>query len=397
MNDTNNKIISLTSGLHTAHLDNQRIFLRADLNVPLNNGIIVDDFRLEALRATIDLIHQKNGSIILATHIGRPKGVDDALSTRHLIPWFTKHGYAVQFEPDLQKAREASHNLKKTILLLENMRFFPGEKNHDAAFVNQLADCADYYVNDAFALLHRTDASITQLPDQFDSKHKAIGLLIEKELHMLNMLFTKPTTPFVLILGGGKVADKLPLLYALIDHIDTVLLGPAIVFTFLHAQNKPVGLSLVDESNYAACMQFLRDAAQKNITIKMPLDYQIAEKTFTGPLSYTDAHNFPADSIGVSIGSRTAARWTSIIEHAGTIFYNGLMGDVKRPETLQGVKMIFEAMKRSPGTSIIGGGDSVAAARYLQLDDAVDFLSTGGGATLAYLIGQNLPGLESFR
>jgi len=392
--------ISLTSLLHTSTLKNKRVFLRADLNIPIHDGVIKDDYRLQAIVPTIDLILQKGGKIILATHIGRPKNHEPALSTKHLIPWFKnhnyKHHYKIEYEPDLDAAHAKSYNDFDTILLLENMRFYPGEKKSDPLFAQQLAQLGDYYVNDAFALVHRHDTSITLVPELFAPDQRTIGLLIEKELRALQRLLENPAKPFTLILGGGKVADKLPLLYALIDQIDTVLLCPATVFTFLKTQNKPVGLSLVDTTKLDSCKQFILEAHQKKINVMMPIDYQIADKSFDGPLSLVSADRFPADGVGISIGPDTAKLFAQEIQKAGTIFFNGLMGSINRPETLQGADALFKAMIASPGVTIVGGGDSVAAARLLQVNDQLDFLSTGGGATLAYLTGQELPGLACF-
>jgi phosphoglycerate kinase len=390
------KITSLTSLLPSLSLHNKRVFLRADLNVPLKNGSIIDDYRLQALLPTIDLIQKKGGKIILATHIGRPKGFDGMLSTQHVLPWFKKADYKITYEADLAAAVTKSYHDFDTILLLENMRFFPGEKNHDPLFAQQLADLGDYYVNDAFALLHRADTSITMVPELFAPNHRTIGLLIEKELAMLNNLLENPAKPFVLILGGGKVADKLPILYSLIDTVDVILLGPAIVCTFLKAHNKPVGKSLVDDTQLESCNQFIVDAHQRNIKIVFPVDYLIAHETFNGSLSYTNADEFPADAVSVSIGPKTAQIFAQEISRAGTIFFNGLMGTTQRPETLNEVNTLFHAMADSSGTSIVGGGDSVAAAQLLNVANSLDFLSTGGGATLAYLAGEDLPGLSVF-
>lgn len=390
------KIISLTSSLHSTSLSDKRVFLRADLNIPIDQGTITDDYRLQALLPTINIIQQKGGKVILATHIGRPTQPDGSLSTQHLLPWFKAHGYAIVYEADLATALIKSHDDFNTILLLENMRFFAGEKNGDSQFAHQLAHLGDYYVNDAFALLHREDTSITLVPELFTPDHRSIGLLIEKELLMLNTLLINPVKPFVLILGGGKVADKLPLLYSLANMVDVVLLGPAIVFSFLKAQNKPVGASLVDTHYLDACNQFIVDADKKNIKLVFPIDYQIARDTFNGPLSYTDEDRFPADGVGISIGLKTADLFAREIKNAGTLFFNGLMGSIHRPETLAGAHAIFKAMALSPGKSIVGGGDSVAAAQFFKMGDSLDFLSTGGGVTLSYLSGNDLPGLRSF-
>lgn len=388
--------IALTSLLNTSDIKNKRVLLRADLNVPLDNGTITNDYRLQAIKPTLDLLLKKGAKVILLTHLGRPTKPDPLLSTKLLIPWFKADHYRIQYESDLNAAIDESHRDVTTILLLENMRFFSGEQKNDPLFAQQLAQLGDYYVNDAFGLLHRNDTSITLLPELFAPDHRTIGLLIEKELSMLNALLYKPKKPFVLILGGGKVSDKLPLLYALIDSVDTVLLCPAIVFSFLKADDKPVGKSLVDNHMLDACRQFLADAQARNIRVLFPLDYQVAQDTFNGPLSWVAQDAFPTQGVGISIGPKTEILFADEINQAGTIFFNGLMGSTHNKATLQGAEALFKAMAGSPGISIVGGGDSVAAAQILGFTGSLDFLSTGGGVTLAYLAGENLPGLSCF-
>lgn len=384
----------VASALPNWNLAQQRVLVRTDLNVPIKNCTILDDYRLQAALPTIDLILRKQGIVIVATHIGRPTSFTADLSTSLLVPWFQERGYQIHYCADLQQAYEQSLHMSQGILLLENLRFFPGEKDRDPHFVSQLAQLGDYYVNDAWATAHRTDSSITQVPLQFPPERRTIGLLFEQELQHLNSLLHKPKHPFVLILGGGKVADKLPLLEHLMEHVDTILLGPAIVFTFLKALDKPVGASLVDEQLIGNVRSYLDKAKQHGVALEFPLDYQIAQDSFQGPLSYTQ--EISAHNVGISIGPKTAKIWQEIIKNAQTIFYNGLMGDVSRPETWHGTQAIFDAMSQSQGVSIMGGGDSVAVAQQLGYAQKFSYVSTGGGATLAYLSGQELPGLQPF-
>ena len=239
------------SHLHTAELSDLRVFLRADLNVPLYEGHIQNDFRLKALRPTLDLLLKKKARVILATHIGRPQGFDKKLSTQVLVKWFENHNYPIAWVASLEQAHlQSEHLAPQTILLLENMRFYKGEQSQNqqerAAFAEQLKKLGDYYVNDAFALLHRDDTSITLLPQLYTKKHKTIGLLVERELDTLSDLFAKPKRPFMIIIGGGKVKDKLPFIEQLLDKVDIIMILPALVFTFLKAMGQEVGLSLVD-------------------------------------------------------------------------------------------------------------------------------------------------------
>ena len=386
----------MKSTLPSWGLDNKKVLLRADLNVPMKDKTIADDYRLQALLPTLDLIQKKGGSVILVTHMGRPKDKEKNLSTQLLVPWFEQHGYSIIFAPTIQAAQQIPKN-KKTIVLLENARFFPEEKTNDKQFAQKLAALGDYYVNDAFALMHRNDTSITDVPLLFDANKCSIGLLVEKELEALNTLLHTKKRPCVVILGGEKIASKLPFLSNLLSSIDTLLLCPATVFTFLKARGKPVGKSLVFDDALPLCKELLSKAQQQEVAVKFPIDYQIADETIHGKLSVIDADDFPSNAVGIAIGPKTIDTWRTIIHNASIIFFNGAMGFIDRPETLQATRELFQAMVDSKGISIIGGGSSVAIARHLGLGDRIDYLSTGGGATLAYLSGQQMPGLQALK
>ncbi|MFI5332860.1 MAG: phosphoglycerate kinase [Candidatus Babeliales bacterium] len=388
-------MIPRTSLLPTFNLHNKRVFVRADLNVPIKQGIISNDYRLQAVLPTLNYIQKAGGKIILATHIGRPHGVDPALSTRILVPWFTQHGYSVHFQPDLDNAYSNSVKDPDTILLLENLRFFPGEQNADTSFAQKLASLGDYYVDDAFGALHRTDASITLTPTFFSPDKRTIGFLVERELQMLDRLL-KPEQPLSLILGGGKVADKIPIINALLPRIHALLLCPAISNTFVKALGNPMGKSLIDEAAIPLCKEIMDRAQELGVIVYVPVDYYAARDSFNGPLipDPIDAHAFPDDAIAINIGPKTVALYAREFMKDHTLFINGLMGDVNRPETLKGTELLYAAIGQSPAFSIIGGGDSVAAAYQLGKASSFDYLSTGGGATLAYISGQELPGLS---
>ncbi len=384
----------LSSQLPSFDLNNQRAFLRADLNVPVSNGSITNDYRCKAIIPTLDLIKRKGGKIILATHMGRPKGYDASLSTEQLVPWFKKHGYAIRFEPDLVKAIELSHKNNNEILLLENLRFHPEEQAANQQFAQQLRELGDYYVNDAFAVCHRPDTSITLLPQLYASDKRTIGLLIEHELKALSKLINQPQQPFVLIVGGGKVHDKLPVLFNMIDEVNVFLLCPAIVFTFAQAMGKKVGKSLVDASQLEHAKAFLEQTKKLKKEVVIPVDYQVAQGSFNGPLHMISNDQIQNNEIGISIGPKTIELFKHYISQAKTIFFNGLIGDDERPETLEGVKALFNAIANSKAYTVIGGGDSVGIVQAMGLTDKMDYLSTGGGATLTYLAEQPLPGLE---
>ncbi len=385
--------IRMHSKLPSWNIQNKRIFLRADLNIPLVNNKIANDFRLKSLLPTIDYILEHGGTIILATHIGRPQKYDPNLSTAILLPWFKKHGYDIIFEKNLDNAYQKSKTVDKQIILLENMRFFPAEKKNDSAFAQQLGRLGDFYVNDAFGTLHRTDTSVTLTAQEFTPEKRTIGLLIEKELRILNHLLDNPKKQFVLILGGAKVTDKIPIIQNLLDKVDTILLCPAIVFTFLKAIGRPVGNSLVDNQMLEACKTILKQTEQQNVSVVFPTDFQIAQNNIDGPLAIVSANAITTNDIGISIGPQTIQTWKPIIKQAGTVFLNGSIGFSNRPATLNGMKAILHLMTQSAGTTIIAGGDSVAVTHNLGFVNQIDYLSTGGGATLAHLSGQELPGL----
>jgi 3-phosphoglycerate kinase len=381
--------VKISSLIPTWDINKKRIILRADLNVPLTGGTIHNDFRLQNIRPTLDYLRNHQGIVIILTHLGRPKGYEPALSTRHLIPWFEKHKYLVVFARNFDEARTQD----ATIILFENLRFFPGEQTGDIIFAQELQTLGDFYVNDAFAAMHRTDTSITVLPSLFNPSHRSIGFLVEKELAILNQLMHNPKKPLCVIIGGGKVHDKIPLIEHLMDKATTILLCPGICFTFLKTMGKPVGKSLVDEQSLRLCEQIIKSAQEKNIELVFPLDYQVAKDTKEGQLSIVAADHIPSDSIGISIGPRTIDFFSKKMDLSQTIFFNGAIGFFERSETLTGMCTLLKKMSMSTGTTIIAGGDSSAAAFYCNVANNISYISTGGGATLAYISGQQLPGL----
>jgi phosphoglycerate kinase len=431
---TNNGLISENySQLATWDLAGKRVLLRADLNIPLKNGIILDTYKLQALQPTIDLILKKGGKITLLTHIGRPEKPTPELSSRHLIAWFVQQGYDIKFAQNPTQAAA----LSAPIILLENTRFFPGECQQEkdsytnlktslktgtcrahqekerSAFARELAQLGDYYVNDAFGALHRTDSSITDLAYQFPPEKRTFGLLVERELHNLNKILHNPKKPFVLIVGGAKVSEKIPLINQLLPLIDTLILCPAIAFTFAYALGKKVGISLVDHDSVAMCKKIIDTAREKNIKIILPLDYLIAYQAslasknqdiieelnhgnYKNRLEIVNAESLPENGLGVSIGPKTIAAYEPILKKAGTVLFNGAMGFAQQPETIQTMRELLQLIHTAPGQRVITGGDSVGMVMQLGMQNCFDYLSTGGGAALCYLSGQQLPGLIPF-
>lgn len=390
---------SLTSLIQAQPLSGKRIFLRADLNVPLIDGIIQSDYRLEALLPTLDLLIRQNTTIVIATHIGRPSGYDQAVSTQHLIAWFAHRGYDIGFAADVATAYELSMQKKHQIIMLENLRFFPGEKARDATFAQQLARLGDYYVSDSFATLHRNDTSITLVPYLFAHDHRCVGLLVIRELTQLYELLKQPKRPFILVIGGGKVADKIPLIMNLLDTVDTILLCPAIVFSFLYALGLPTGKSLIDTESKTVCLALLEQARIKNVQVLFPTDYYVTHDSFTAAVQEAPVHAdaLKSDMVGITIGPDTIRRYTTIVASAGSILVNGLMGEVNRPPTLIATVELFKALSaHKTALRLIGGGDSVAAVELLGFQTTIGSISTGGGSMLALLGGEQLPGLQPF-
>lgn len=383
------------STLHSWNITNKRVFLRADLNISLSDGKISNDFRLSSILPTLNFLLKNNAQVILATHMGRPKNKEPELSTHILIAWFKNKGYTIEFITDPCMISRLPI-VPGTIIMLENLRFFPGEKNNDPFFAKELARTAHYYVNDAFGLVHEHDCSIASLPYEFPENRRSIGLLMEKELSILRSIKNNPQYPFLAILGGGKIKEKIPLIHRLLSTVDTIFIYPALCFSFLTVLKKPVGKSLIDETIFDICKQTILDAENRNIPLTFPLDYQIAYDSLDGPLDIVDAKNFTDSAYGISVGPKTIQHCINNIKIAKTIFFNCAMGFEDRPETMQSTQDLITAIAQSDAQTIIAGGDSVAAALQSPYHDKIYHLSTGGGATLAYLSDILLPGLAPF-
>jgi len=384
----------IKSQLENLDLTGKHVLLRADLNVPLKGEEIIDDYRLENILPTINMILEKKGNIILLSHLGRPTNHEPELSTKQLIKWFKKKGYNIAFAPTIEDA--ALETKKNPIVLLENLRFFPGERNQDPEFAKKLAALGDYYINDAFATMHRNESSITQVPHHFSKNKKSLGLFAELELNRLDSMLKPPAKPFALLVGGGKIETKILLINELIEKIDMLFLCPAIVFTFLKAQGKSVGKSLVNNKAIDVCKEILKKAQKNNVSVYFPIDYQIAMNSFDGPLSYVPGNEIPDNGVGINIGPQTIDLFENELKKAKTILYNGLMGDLKRKDTIENSCNLFNVIAQTEAQTIIAGGDSVAAAHICNVNNIIDWCSSGGGATIAYLRNKTLPGLQAF-
>ncbi len=385
----------LSSTLPPLQLKNKRVIVRIDGNVPLSeDGKIQSYFRLQHVRPTLDHILLQNAQIILLTHIGRPKNKDKKLSTHILYEWFCSLGYDCIFAQTLQEAKEIPFKAQQMIIL-ENIRFFDGEQKEDLSFAQELASLGEFYVNDAFGVMHRHDTSTTLLPKLFKKTDKSIGFLVKKELKHLTKLHKTENKPFIAIIGGGKVETKLSFLAHLTKQAYTIIVLPALSFSFEKLNNKNVGKSLIHEKAGMICNTILQMAQKHNTKIILPIDYLVADNTIDGKLSNKTIEHFSDTDIGIAIGPKTLSSIEKELQDAKSIFFNGIMGFAHLPETQKSSKQLLEIISQSSAYTIIAGGDTVSFAQSLDIIDQFDFVSTGGGAALAYIAGERLPGLEA--
>lgn len=385
------------STLRTWHLYNERVIVRADLNVPLENNTILDDIKLKTLQPTLDyLIQQQVHVITLLTHIGDPKKEDPHYSTRLLIPWFIQHNYAVIYAATVQEISPLFATIPKgTIIICENMRFFPQEKGESLQFAHALKQCGDFYINDGFATMHRAETSITLLPTLFEKDKKTIGFYTEHELACIDTIMHKAKKPIVTFIGGKKIKSKLAILYDLLNVIDVLVLCPALSFTFLKAQGYDVGQSLVDETVLDQCNALYDAAKKRNVKIIMPLDFYVSHHGIKEPYYVAEAHAIPSNAIGISIGPRTINFLGKTIQKAGTIIYNGAMGFLENPSSLESMRILMQTITKSDAQTLITGGDTTAIMRYFNMQSLFTHISLGGGATLFYIAYKTLPGLQA--
>jgi phosphoglycerate kinase len=379
----------MISALPQATLSGKKVFLRADLNVPLLEGTVVDTFRLEALQPTLDLLYAKQSCTIIGTHLGRPHGFEEPLSTKHLVPWFLSKGYSITWAPTLADARKA--HKPGTFVLLENVRFFKGEKGRDPLFAQELHELASYYVNDAWGVLEQEDTSITLLPALYKPDEKTIGLCVEKELSALARL-RHPQRPFLMILGGAKLNEKLPEVERALDHADIVYLLPPLVNTFMKAQGIEVGDSLVDDTLIPLAQTILTKSLHSRAKLIIPSDFLIGNKDLTGSLQVSSAS--AQGQISIALGPHSLEQCIHEVQSAASIFFNGPMGFFERPDTLEPLYKLLQAIAQSNTISVVGGGESIAAVKLFGLEKEFTFCSTGGGTTLHYILTGSLPGLH---
>jgi phosphoglycerate kinase len=382
--------------LAQAPVRGQRVFVRADLNVPTKDGIVGDDTRIRATLPTLKRLLGAGARVIVASHLGRPKGkVDPKYSLKPVAKRLGELlGMPIEFVPDCvgPLAEEAAQKLTSgRAVLLENLRFHAEEEKNDPAFARQLAALADVYVNDAFGTAHRAHASTAGMVALVP--RVAAGDLLRAELEHLRVVL-EPLRPLVCLLGGAKVSDKIAVLEALAERADVLAIGGAMAYTFLRAQGEPTGASLVEDDHLADARRVLQAAASAGRRILLPVDHVVADKLAAGAVSRV-AKQIPDGWIGVDIGPETAALYAAEARKAGTIFWNGPMGVFEIEGFAKGTETVARAIADSKAISVVGGGDSLAAVNKLGLGSQISHLSTGGGASLEYVQGLTLPGVAA--
>jgi phosphoglycerate kinase len=389
--------------LSTIDVAGKRVFLRCDLNVPLKEGVIKDDGRIKASLPTIQLLLEKGASLVIAAHLGRPKG--EAKPELSLAPVAKRLsellGREVKFTGEVTGAAvtTAAESLKAgEILLLENIRFSGAETSKEeserGAFAGELAQLADIYVGDGFGAVHRKHASVFDLPKLLPH---AAGTLVAAEVQVLKKLTQNPERPYGVVLGGAKVSDKLGVIENLLGKVDVLAIGGGMVFTFLKAQGKEIGISLVEAEMLDVVKGLIATAEKNGVKLVLPTDIVVAP-TFAQDATPTlvSADAIPADQMGLDIGPVSAQAFAAEIVKCKTVFWNGPMGVFEFPNFAAGTKVVAQALTEVSGISVVGGGDSAAAVRALGFADSqFGYISTGGGASLEYLEGKELPGLKA--
>jgi phosphoglycerate kinase len=384
-------------------LHGKRVFIRADFNVPLKDGAVTDDTRIRETLPTLRLAIQKGGRLVLASHLGRPKGGPDPKYS--LAPVAKKLAELLERDvvfaedcvgPDAEAKSKALTD--GGVLLLENVRFHPEEEKNDEAFSKQLAKlCDGLFVCDAFGSAHRAHASVVGITRFV--KQSAAGLLMEKELAYLGKAVTNPARPFVAIIGGAKVSDKIEVVENLMKIADVMLIGGGMAYTFEKAQGLEIGKSLVETDKLDLARRLLAEAKQKNFKLLLPVDHVVAAEFKPDAKATTcDIAATPADQMGLDIGPKTAAAYSTEISKSRTIVWNGPMGVFEMPAFAKGTLEVAKAVAAATSagaTSIVGGGDSVAAVHQSALSTKISHISTGGGASLEFLGGRKLPGVEA--
>lgn len=381
-------------------LEGRKALIRSDFNVPLSEkGQIANDRRIRCTLPTIRLALERGAAVILMSHLGRPTG--DPKKDAKLQMDVVAVRLADLLRRPVRKADQVvgpdvsrvAKSLKPgEVFVLENLRFHPGEKNNDESLASELASLADVYVNDAFGSCHNLDASMVAVPKRFPAGHRVIGLLVERELQVLDGLIANPKQPMVLLLGGAKVSDKIKLIERLIPRVHRLLIGGAMAYTFLAAAGQAVGRSRVEQDCVDVARRLTEQAGQK---LRLPLDHLVADKPEASADIKIVSGDFPPDWFGMDIGPATIASYQSMTAEAATVVWNGPMGKFEDEPFRRGTRAIAEAMAHSKAVTVVGGGETAEAVEQLRLQDVMTHVSTGGGAFLAYLSGEQFESLRA--
>jgi phosphoglycerate kinase len=379
-------------------LSGRRVFLRADLNAPIHAGTVTDDTRLRAVVPTVQYALGAGASVVLASHLGRPKGkptpefslrpVGERLAELLALP--------VPIAPDCvgEQVSDQTRALKPgQVLLLENLRFHEEEEANDDAFAQALAGLADCYVDDAFAAAHRAHASIEAITRHL--RPAAAGLLMQRELAALTRILEAPARPLVAVLGGAKVSDKVALVEHLLARVDALVIGGGMAFTFLRALGHDIGRSLLEADRVEPARRVLESGRRRGIPIHLPVDAIVAEGLDSPAGRAVSVRQIPSTMMGLDIGPLTATRFAAVVKEARTIVWNGPMGVFEKPAFASGTVELAQAVAESRAFSVIGGGDTVAAVNLARVADRIGYISTAGGAFLEFLEGRALPGVEA--
>lgn len=379
-------------------LDSKKVLIRVDFNTPVKDGKVTDNTRIVAALPTIKYLLDKGASLVVMTHLGRPKGEKKAeFSLKPVRDEFEKLlGKKVSLASDVigDDVKKEVESLKKgDVLLLENVRFYKGEEANDMDFAKTLASYGDLYVNDAFGTAHRAHASTEGVAHFLPSY---AGFLIEKEIKFMSPLLEKPEHPFVALIGGSKVSSKISVLESLSKTCDTIVIGGGMAYTFLKVQGHSVGKSLVEDDYIETAKAFLESTKKRGVKVILPLDHLCAsEFNENADAVYIDSPDIPSDLMGLDIGKKTVAEIKGAIESAKTVCWNGPMGVFEFEKFSHGTEEVAKALSESDAITVVGGGDSVAAVNKFHLSDKISHVSTGGGASLEFLEGKTLPGIKA--
>ncbi|MEC9492207.1 phosphoglycerate kinase [Flexistipes sp.] len=384
--------------INEINLKSKKVFIRVDFNVPVKNGVIQDATRIDEAMETISYAKNEGAKVMLASHMGRPKGsVKPELSLKPVAEYITGRYFYTYFAEDCigESVEKNVNNMEDgEVLLLENLRFHPEEKANDPDFAAKLCEFCDVYINDAFGSSHRAHSSVDGLPRK--CSEKAAGFLMKRELEYFDMLVNNPERPFYAVLGGAKASDKIGVIESLMDKVDKILIGGAMAYTFLNVLGVKTGKSLVENGLFDTVEKIIRKADNKNMKIVLPVDH-ICSTEFNGKPEYVDERDIPDNLMGLDIGNKTAELYKKELSDAKIVMWNGPMGVFESKDFCKGTFDIAEYLGSLGAVTVVGGGDSVSAVKKAGVSGSINHISTGGGASLELLEKGTLAGIEALK